>query len=164
MAILGLGLLGLTTRAVGSAEALYRRLKQPIRLSLQDFKTSWQTQAFDAYCCAAGNDAATLLRGILVQLPPVNGQRCFKAFCRLCPHEMCYVDFTADPDRIPQNVTPRPDHPMFVCPCHLSVFDADGEPLSGPATRGLFQFRLTVDADRITITEVEEEVLWWLKE
>jgi len=34
--------------------------------------------------------------------------------------------------------------------------------LAGPAGRGLFRFQFTVDDDRIRITSIEEEVLWWL--
>jgi hypothetical protein len=52
-------------------------------------------------------------------------------------------------------------HPVFLCSCHSSVFDGvdDGEWIAGPAPRGLFRFRVHVDADAVEINKVEGDAL-----
>ena len=54
-----------------------------------------------------------------------------------------------------------PGYPLFVCPCHFSVFDplSEGATLGGPAFRGLYRFKLQVWQETVEITQVEEEVL-----
>ena len=86
-----------------------------------------------------------------------------KAFCLTCPHEICQVDYVEDIGYVRVEEAAKPDHPLLVCPCHFSVFDpmADAARISGPASRGLYRFRLRVERDRVEITEVEEAVLRW---
>ena len=43
---------------------------------------------------------------------------------RKCPHQGCNVDW-------------NPDENKFICPCHQSSFDYQGNLLKGPATSGL---------------------------
>lgn len=89
----------------------------------------------------------------------------FKAVCVRCPHELCEVDFLADPGKLPPEVVTEIGHavkdPVYLCPCHNSTFKAeDGERLAGPAPRGLYSFRVTgVSASAVEITEVEEDLL-----
>ena len=63
--------------------------------------------------------------------------RGFRAFSSVCPHLGCKVHWEADNER-------------FFCPCHNGVFDADGEPVSGPpadAGQRLAEVPVTVDED-----------------
>ena len=53
-------------------------------------------------------------------LPGKNNQ----VLSAVCPHEGCEVSW-------------RDDKNVFSCPCHDSDFAADGQPISGPARRGL---------------------------
>ncbi len=57
-----------------------------------------------------------------------------KAFTTTCPHLGCAVDYDAKADR-------------FKCPCHGSVFDREGQRVSGPAKRGMDPLETRVDAD-----------------
>ncbi|HYX43345.1 MAG TPA: Rieske (2Fe-2S) protein [Pyrinomonadaceae bacterium] len=54
----------------------------------------------------------------------------------VCPHEGCEVDWSGDERK-------------FQCPCHDSVFGADGTRLSGPAQRGLDQMPTRVNGDTL---------------
>ncbi len=57
-----------------------------------------------------------------------------RAFTTTCPHLGCAVDYDARADR-------------FKCPCHGSVFDRDGNRVSGPAKRGMDPLEARIDAD-----------------
>lgn len=91
----------------------------------------------------------------------------FRAVCVVCPHEGCEVDFLATPKDLPEIVAAKVKGPIYLCPCHSSVFKMDdGSYLDGPAPRGLFLFRVTAVADNsVEIAEVEEEAKessgWW---
>ena len=56
----------------------------------------------------------------------------FNALSLTCPHLGCTVEA-------------RPDE--FVCPCHGSRYDKDGQLLKGPATKGLKTLRVEVTPD-----------------
>jgi menaquinol-cytochrome c reductase iron-sulfur subunit len=61
-----------------------------------------------------------------------------RVFSSICPHLGCAVGWDGAQAR-------------FVCPCHDSVFAADGRVLSGPSPRALDQLQSRVDADgRVT--------------
>ena len=132
------------------AAVRYRRLRSPTAVPLAQVADTWRAASFQARC------SGTALRGMLVRTPAG-----LKAFCLHCPHEICPVNYAEDPRSVRVESGPPPDHPVFVCPCHFSVFDplTDGERLSGPAHRGLYRFRLVVRRDRVEIREVEEEAL-----
>ena len=55
----------------------------------------------------------------------------FTAFAVNCTHLGCPVTW-------------KPDAKLFLCPCHGSVFDADGQRVAGPAQRPLPRYTLRV--------------------
>jgi Rieske Fe-S protein len=61
-----------------------------------------------------------------------------QAFSTVCPHAGCAVDWDAE-------------QRCFACPCHSSVFDADGKRRSGPTPRGLDTLDCTVDGNRVRV-------------
>ncbi len=162
----------------------YRDLSSPVILPSETIAEPWRSQRFEARVPRrdpAAGDA--LLEGILLRtgawgaaggprheggsgsadgLRP--GDRALpqlQAFCLLCPHEICHVEYRTDTSRVELEAGATPDHPLFVCPCHFSVFDplSDGARISGPAYRGLYRFKVQVEQDTVRITQVEEEVL-----
>ena len=62
-----------------------------------------------------------------------------EAFSTVCPHAGCAVDWDAQKS-------------CFACPCHASVFGADGERKSGPAPRGLDRLDCAVEKDQVRVT------------
>lgn len=67
-----------------------------------------------------------------------------------CTHQLCLLQ--AQPD-------------SYVCPCHGSIFDADGSRRSGPAPRGLpwYQCRLNAQGELLVTRAREVESRWRLK-
>ena len=57
----------------------------------------------------------------------------FITFSRVCPHQSCTLEW-------------QPDDERFECPCHESMFDKNGNVLSGPANRRLTTFDTTYDS------------------
>lgn len=49
----------------------------------------------------------------------------FKVFSRKCPHLGCKLNFHSEKK-------------VFLCPCHQSTYDLEGNYLSGPAKKALF--------------------------
>lgn len=64
--------------------------------------------------------AKSLVEHSVYILPGKNNQ----VLSAVCPHEGCEVSW-------------RDDENVFSCPCHDSNFAADGQPIRGPAQRGL---------------------------
>jgi len=62
-----------------------------------------------------------------------------RAFSARCTHLGCLVEFLDEEQK-------------FRCNCHGSVFDADGNNLSGPAPRPLHPYRVEVQGDDIIVT------------
>ena len=62
----------------------------------------------------------------------LRGEQGFYALVRNCTHMGCIPNLSAAGDR-------------FLCPCHGSVFDLDGNVLKGPAPEPLFRASLTVN-------------------
>jgi nitrite reductase/ring-hydroxylating ferredoxin subunit len=60
------------------------------------------------------------------------------ALYQKCPHLGCRVPFCASSGR-------------FECPCHASIFNRQGEYISGPAPRGMDRFPLRVVEDDIVV-------------
>jgi len=79
-----------------------------------------------------------LAEGEAMELTPL-GQRVIvlrrngevRAFSGTCTHLGCQVKWEADKNR-------------FFCPCHLGVFDPEGQVVSGPPPRPLDQFKVEV--------------------
>ena len=128
----------------------YRRLVTPVVVPLSEVAKPWRPVAFTAVA------PQRRLQGILLRMPKV-----LKAFCLMCPHEICQVSFTEDTQSVRVEDGPRPDHPLLVCPCHFSVFDplAEGARIAGPAHRGLYRFGLRIRRQTVEIREVEEGAL-----
>ncbi len=61
---------------------------------------------------------------------------CFSA---VCPHLGCAVDYDATAKE-------------FRCPCHKSVFDLDGQKVSGPAKRGLDPLPVAEKRGRVLVS------------
>jgi Rieske Fe-S protein len=153
-----------------SAPLRYRPLARPVLVPLADLATPGRARQFVAdavtLASAATPNQPIRVSGMIVRTNAGdNRPDRFKAICVRCPHELCDVDFLADPDKLPPEVAAeigRPvKDPVYVCPCHNSTFKMDdGERLAGPAPRGLYRFRVTaVSEAAVEIGEVEEDVL-----
>lgn len=162
------GMFALCGKPAVPARPRYRRLKQPVVLPLQSVDELWRPVCFTAHCRkirpAGGPSADLLLKGILLRLPAPQAARLewrLKAFCLICTHELCELNFVEDPRSVREVPASRWNAPVLVCPCHFSVFDplADGGLISGPAERGAYRFLLTVHGKRVEIREVEEAAL-----
>jgi Rieske Fe-S protein len=162
----GLMLLGFGRRPraqPAGAAARYAPLSVPVRIPLEAVSVPWQPVPFKADGVAPASGATparrVLMSGVLFRraggAPPE-----LSALCLTCTHEQCQVDFNAAPTTLPRTDVVI-NHPVFLCACHSSVFDAtdDGAWVAGPAPRGLYRFRLRIDADTVAIDEVEEEAL-----
>jgi len=160
-------------RAQVSRLLRYRPLARPIVISLDDVTTAWRARSFIADAVtlpsAATPNQPIRVNGMIVRIesgdPGASGRpEQFAAVCVRCPHELCDVDYVADPRGLAKEIVEeigRPvTDPVYVCPCHNSTFKVDGERLAGPAPRGLYRFRVTaVTAAAVEISEVEEDVL-----
>ncbi len=94
--------------------------------------------------------------------PFLRSTRDVHAFCLSCPHELCDVVLKEDTGLFPcPEGAKKREHPLFVCPCHFSVFDpvANGAHLTGPAGQALFRFRLRLSSRRVAIDAVEKAAL-----
>jgi thiosulfate dehydrogenase (quinone) large subunit len=63
----------------------------------------------------------------------------FTALDAICPHQGCQVDFVSAVDG-------------FACPCHGSLFDPQGNRISGPAPRGLTKLAVDVTGGNVRAT------------
>ncbi|MGE0452635.1 MAG: ubiquinol-cytochrome c reductase iron-sulfur subunit [Vicinamibacteria bacterium] len=59
-----------------------------------------------------------------------------EAVTAVCPHSGCLV---------------KPEAAGFACPCHRSLFDADGRPLAGPSRRPLDRLELKLERGRALV-------------
>lgn len=147
-----------------SAPVRYAPLTAPVRIPLEAVKTPWRPEAFKAEAVAppAGTTPArrVLLSGVLFRRVTVDGRPELSALCVTCTHEQCQVDFIAEPTKLPRTDRVM-EHPVLLCACHSSVFDAlnDGEWVAGPAPRGLYRFHIRVDAEAVEIDAVEADAL-----
>ena len=165
------GWIGRSLLAQSSRVLRYRQLARPTLVPLADVSTPWRSRQFVAEAVtlpsAASPNQPIRVTGIVVRTAAGGTDRAdqFSAVCVRCPHELCDVDYVADPSRLPQEIVDEIGHPVsepvYVCPCHNSTFSVtDGERLAGPAPRGLYRFRVTgVSAAAVEIAEVEEDVL-----
>lgn len=138
----------------------YLDLKQAVTFPLASITERWHALTFEAWVSPSDDtEADKLLKGILLRTEERKSS--LKAFCVICPHEVCEVQYLKETEMIPLEAVVLPDHPVLSCPCHFSVFDPlqDGAVINGPALRGLYRFRLTTRGSTVRITQVEEEVL-----
>jgi Rieske Fe-S protein len=142
------------------ASVRYAALSTPVRIPLEAVKTPWAPVPFKAEAVAR-QARRVLLSGVLFRRSTTGERSELSAVCLTCTHEQCQVDFIAEPTALPRTDRVM-THPVFLCACHSSVFDAadDGAWIAGPAPRGLFRFRMRVDGDAVEIGEVEEEALF----
>jgi len=63
-----------------------------------------------------------------------------KALTSVCTHSNCDRNWSLS-------------NGNFRCSCHGSIFSTDGEVITGPATRPLTQFDVSIDGDILTITK-----------
>lgn len=88
---------------------------------------------------APGAAALEVGRAIVVEAGPVvlaRDEGGLYAMSALCTHLGCQV--TVEGDGLP-------------CPCHGSVFDLQGEVVTGPASSPLEHYAVTVDGDTVTV-------------
>lgn len=154
-----LGALGLAWAFAPTAAGRekYRKLVEPVEVPLASVAEAWRPVAFRARAVAPQTRQEVVLEGALLRVPSPRPERAVQAFCLHCPHELCFVNYQETPPSLPPGEG-KSDHPVFVCPCHVSVFDpaAEGARIAGPAPRGLYRFRLKVRQDQVVIREVEE--------
>ncbi len=156
--------------AVGGAQT-YRDLETPVVLPAEAITGPWSSLPFEARVPRDDPTVgAAVLDGVLLRTGAKGapGDRSgsdeaggLQAFCLLCPHEICHVEYRSDPSQVRLEIGETPQHPLLVCPCHFSVFNplSGGALISGPAYRGLYRFKAQVEQDSVKITQVEEEVL-----
>ena len=60
----------------------------------------------------------------------------FQIFSLHCTHLGCPVSWFDEPG-------------LFLCPCHGSVFYADGGYAAGPAPRGLYEMKYKIEGDQL---------------
>jgi Rieske Fe-S protein len=65
-----------------------------------------------------------------------------RAFSTTCTHLGCQVHW-------------KPEKKTFFCPCHDGVFDADGNPVSGPPPSPLAQYDVEIRGSSIFVTMSE---------
>jgi len=148
----------------------YAPLTAPVRIPLDAVKAPWEPAPFRAEGVApparlrqgyGGQARRVLLSGVLFRRVTKDERPPLSAVCVTCTHEQCQVDFIAETTALPRT-DHLMTHPVFLCGCHSSVFDAgdDGAWIAGPAPRGLYRFRVRGDGDTVEITDVEEEALF----
>lgn len=113
--------------------------------------------------------------GFVVRLPdelanPADPKSRFVVVQRICPHLGCTFNFVKDPGELAGGYNyrpPRPEHPYFACPCHLSVYDPTrrtevnlqgllpGKVVSGPAPRPPRTMSFDIKDGMILITGTE---------
>ena len=62
----------------------------------------------------------------------------FLALSRKCTHLGCTVPWVEEEDR-------------FICPCHASSYDMNGDRVNGPASRALDLFRVSIDNNVVSV-------------
>ncbi len=96
--------------------------------------------------------------GIAVRLPDATGAPgALYTACRLCTHEGCTFGFERDHALVGQIVGVTLANPVFLCRCHLSVYDPmrAGAVVSGPAKRPPWRFDVREEGDQFEITGLE---------
>lgn len=72
----------------------------------------------------------------------IRREESIRAFSTTCTHLGCQVHW-------------KPEKKTFFCPCHDGVFDADGNPISGPPPSPLAQYNVEIRGSSIFVTMSE---------
>jgi len=168
---------GIVLACVGFAQRLWAQrprlrfepLARPVVIPLSNLEATGRAWRFTAQgvspSTAASPNQPVRVNGMIVRTTTEsNAPDVFRAVCTVCPHEQCEVDFVGNPSSLDPMVTAEigaQDSPVYLCPCHNSVFTMDtGRRVGGPAPRGLYRFRVTDVTDAaVVVGEVEEDVL-----
>lgn len=67
------------------------------------------------------------------------------AISAVCPHLGCIVDWNAEAAK-------------FICPCHGSQFDSEGDVTNGPASRSLSLVTVIVKDDQVRLVDREPQL------
>ena len=147
-AVLGLAI-AVPAGKIPGAQNRWLELRPRISIRRETLKSFWKTVPFEARF-ERKPGVNSVLDGVLLKTG--SGATGVKAFCTVCPHEICKV-------RLERNA--GWPNPLFVCPCHRSTFDplTDGAVTSGPAHRGLYRFSLSASETTIEVVGVEADVV-----
>jgi Rieske Fe-S protein len=152
---------------LATAAPVFRALTKPVQIPLDSIRVAYHPVPFKAEGMAPARGSSpshrVLLSGVLYRRRDGDEPGALSALCITCPHEQCEVELVDDAKRLAALKGGVSTHPMFVCGCHASVFDAqaDGAWVDGPAARGLYQFRARMAAGGIVeIHEIEETALF----
>ncbi|MCZ6616949.1 MAG: Rieske 2Fe-2S domain-containing protein [Gammaproteobacteria bacterium] len=159
-----LAIIGFTQRTVRSAteaeQTGFLDLNDTVAFPMDTLNDRWDLVKFDAELSTGKGDKR--LQGVLLKTGvDVAGCGDLRALCTICPHEVCAVEFVEDSNGFRNVSDVVTGQPLFVCPCHFSVFDpmADGAVIGGPAHRGLYAFAFELSDNEIRITGIEAGVL-----
>ncbi len=72
------------------------------------------------------------------------GEREVKAMSTSCTHLGCSVYW-------------QQDKKQFYCPCHMGIFDKDGNVISGPPPRPMDSYRVELERDNVFIYFIDKE-------
>jgi len=81
-------------------------------------------------------DGVTGELALYVRHLPEGEEKEFQIFSLHCTHLGCPVSWFDEPG-------------LFLCPCHGSVFYADGGYAAGPAPRGLYEMKYKIEGDQL---------------
>ena len=81
-------------------------------------------------------DGVTGELALYVRHLPEGEEKQFQIFSLHCTHLGCPVSWFDEPG-------------LFMCPCHGSVFYADGGYAAGPAPRGLYEMKYKIEGDQL---------------
>ncbi len=70
----------------------------------------------------------------------INYKGDLRAFSAVCPHLGCIVNWNKNED-------------IFLCPCHAGKFDPNGNVISGPPPKGLVQYAVQVEDNKIILSK-----------
>jgi len=146
--------------ATSGAHTGFLDLNNAVSFPTSVLNERWDIVTFEATLSTPKGDKR--LQGALLKTgDDVEGIGDVRAFCTICPHEICHVEFFQETERFRAISDAISGQPLFVCPCHFSVFDpiAEGEAIGGPAPRGLYAFAFEVTDNEIRVTGIEAGVL-----
>ncbi len=76
---------------------------------------------------------------IVVRIATGNEPASFVALTSICTHEHCTVGYQSSQNR-------------FVCPCHGSIYDINGNVLQGPAPSALAKYTVSITDSTLTVS------------
>ncbi|MFQ6071548.1 MAG: ubiquinol-cytochrome c reductase iron-sulfur subunit [Methanosarcinales archaeon] len=75
----------------------------------------------------------------LIHLETGDSKENYRALWTKCTHLGCIVKW-------------HPDKKQFICPCHIGIFDAEGNVISGPPPKPLTQLNVEIDNNKIYVS------------